>query len=286
MPATVQAVLAARIDRLPPEREAAAPDRRRDRQGRAGRAAAGRRRARRRTTLRRGLAALQAAEFLYEASLFPELEYTFKHALTHEVAYGSLLQERRKALHARVVEAIERLYADRLDEHVERLAHHALRAERWEKPSPTPIRRVSKALGRSAYREALSWFEQALDGAASTFPRVATTQELAVDLRLELRQALGVARRARSGARVPARGRDARQCARRSSGGSAGVYAAMVRLLRRLGRYDEAVEAGQRALTLAERRRRRRPLHAYATFHLGAIYRDRGDFVRRSTPCV
>ena len=54
--------------------------------------------------LRRGLARLQAAEFVYEAKLFPDLEYTFKHALTHEVAYGSLLQDRRRALHARIVE--------------------------------------------------------------------------------------------------------------------------------------------------------------------------------------
>ena len=129
VPATVQAVLAARIDRLPPDAKALLQTASVDRQGRAGRAAAGRRRPRRRTSSRRGLAALQAAEFLYEASLFPELEYTFKHALTHEVAYGSLLQERRKTLHARIVAAIERLYADRLDEHVERLAHHALRAE-------------------------------------------------------------------------------------------------------------------------------------------------------------
>src|SRR4029453_10103600 len=66
--------------------------------------------------LRGVLAHLQTAEFLYEASLFPEIEYTFKHALTQEVAYGSLLQERRRALHARIVEAIERLYPDRMDE--------------------------------------------------------------------------------------------------------------------------------------------------------------------------
>ena len=55
----------------------------------------------------RGLTHLQAAEFLYETRLFPEREYTFKHALTHEVAYGRLLQERRRVLHARIVEAIE-----------------------------------------------------------------------------------------------------------------------------------------------------------------------------------
>src|SRR6267142_4451025 len=59
--------------------------------------------------LHRGLARLQAAEFLYETSLFPEPAYTFKHALTHEVAYGGLLHERRRALHARIVEALEAL---------------------------------------------------------------------------------------------------------------------------------------------------------------------------------
>ena len=132
VPATVQAVLAARIDRLPPEEkrllqtaavigtevplpllqaiaelpEDAAPA---------------------------GLAHLQAAEFLYETRLFPEREYTFKHALTHEVAYGSLLQERRRVLHARIVEALEALAGDRVAEQVERLAHHALRGEVWDK---------------------------------------------------------------------------------------------------------------------------------------------------------
>ena len=60
-----------------------------------------------------GLTHLQAAEFLYETRLFPELDYTFKHGLTHQVAYESLLQERRRALHARIVEALEAL-ADEL----------------------------------------------------------------------------------------------------------------------------------------------------------------------------
>src|SRR5262249_56394070 len=82
--------------------------------------------------LRKALTALQAADFLYETSLFPDLEYTFKHALTHEVAYGSFLQERRGALHARIVEAIEELHSERLTEQVERLAPHALRGDLWE----------------------------------------------------------------------------------------------------------------------------------------------------------
>src|SRR5206468_1178681 len=91
--------------------------------------------------LQRGLAHLQGAEFLYETRLFPEPEYTFKHALTHEVAYGSLLMERRRGLHARVVEAIEALAPERVAEvasgrspdQVERLAYHALRGEVWGK---------------------------------------------------------------------------------------------------------------------------------------------------------
>src|SRR3989441_413047 len=161
IPATIQAILAARIDRLPPEDKpllqaasvigkeapftllqaiADVPE----------------------ESLRRGLTNLQAAEFLYETSVFPDPEYTFKHALTHEVAYASVLHDRRRALHARIVEAIEAFYPDRLAEQVERLAHHAFRGEVWAK-AVTYLRQAgAKALAHSAYREAVSWFEQAL----------------------------------------------------------------------------------------------------------------------------
>src|SRR5207237_8144629 len=83
--------------------------------------------------LQRSLAHLQATELLYETRLFPECEYTFKHALTHEVAYGGVLPEPRRALHARIVEALEALAGDREAEQVERLVHHALRGEVWDK---------------------------------------------------------------------------------------------------------------------------------------------------------
>jgi len=73
------------------------------------------------TALHAGLARLRASEFLYETRLFPELEYTFKHALTQQVAYQSILQERRRALHARLVESIEALDAGRMEDHIERL---------------------------------------------------------------------------------------------------------------------------------------------------------------------
>jgi class 3 adenylate cyclase len=132
VPATVQAMLAARIDRLPPEEKrllqtaavigtevpltllqaiAAFPA----------------------ETLHWSLAHLQTAEFVYETNLYPERAYTFKHALTHEVAYGSVLQERRRALHAQIVEALESLAGNRVDEQVDQLAHHALRGEVWDK---------------------------------------------------------------------------------------------------------------------------------------------------------
>jgi len=70
---------------------------------------------------------------LYETRLFPEREFTFKHALTHEVAYSGLLQERRRVLHGRIVAALEALAAERLAEQVDRLAHHAVRGELWDK---------------------------------------------------------------------------------------------------------------------------------------------------------
>ena len=167
VPPTVQAILAARIDRLSPE----------DKRLLQSAAVIGKDvpfallaaiAEEREEELRRGLARLQAAEFLYEASLFPDLEYTFKHALTHEVAYGSLLHERRRALHARIVEAIETLYGDRLAEHVEQLAHHAFLGEVWEKAATYLRQAGAKANGRCAYRQAAGWFEQALGAVGET----------------------------------------------------------------------------------------------------------------------
>src|SRR5207342_539109 len=112
--------------------------------------------------LRRGLTELREAEFLYEGRLFPDALYTFKHALTHEVAYASLLAEQRRALHRQIVDVIERLYPDRLAEHIERLAHHALRGGFWDKAVSYLRQAGTKAFARSANREAVAYFEQAL----------------------------------------------------------------------------------------------------------------------------
>jgi predicted ATPase len=188
VPATVQAVLAARIDRLPTEAKrllqtaavigtevplpllhaiAEMPE----------------------AMFQRYLTALQSAEFLYETRLFPEHEYTLKHALTQQVAYETLLQERQRTLHDRIVEALEALAGERVAEQVERLAHHALRGEVWDKALAYCRQAGEKAVVRSAYREAVEYLDQALR-ALSHLPEQCDTREQAIDLRLALRSAL------------------------------------------------------------------------------------------------
>jgi class 3 adenylate cyclase/tetratricopeptide (TPR) repeat protein len=132
---------------------------------------------------------LQAAEFLYAFGFLPDIDYTFKHALTHEVAYGSLLQERRRALHVRIVETIERTYPDRLAEHFERLAHHAFLGQDWAKAVTYLQQAGAKAFARSVHREAVRYFEEGLT-ALTHLPVTRETQEQAIDLRFDLRNAL------------------------------------------------------------------------------------------------
>src|SRR5262249_31431778 len=140
-------------------------------------------------TLHGGLAHLQTAEFLYETRLFPEREYTFKHALTHEVAYSSLLLVRRQVLHARIVEALEALAGERVAEQAERLAHHALRGEGWDKAVPYCQQAGARAYARAAFREAAAFGEEALE-ALGHLPESGDTWEVALELRLALGGAL------------------------------------------------------------------------------------------------
>src|SRR5262245_29955553 len=135
-----------------------------------------------------GLAELQASEFLHQAGLFPDPEYTFKHALTHEVAYGSILRPRRRHLHARIAEALERLYPDPTP-HAELLAHHASAGELWDKALLYFRQTGVKALARSAHRHAASQFEQAL-AALQHLPETPEAQEQAIDLCFGLRNSL------------------------------------------------------------------------------------------------
>jgi len=188
VPASVQAVLAARIDRLPLEEKhllQAAAVVGKDVPVSVLRAIADRPD----DALTQGLAHLQAGELLYETSLFPDLEYTFTHALTHEVAYGGLLHDHRRTLHARIVDAIERLYATRLGEQVERLAHHAIMGEVWGKALFYVRQAGAKAAAYAAHREAIAYFEQAL-AVLPHVPESRDAREQAIDLRFDLRNSL------------------------------------------------------------------------------------------------
>jgi class 3 adenylate cyclase/tetratricopeptide (TPR) repeat protein len=274
VPATVQAMLAARIDRLPPEEKrllqtaavigtevpmpllqaiAELPE----------------------VALHRGLVHLQAAEFLYETRLFPELEYTFKHALTHEVAYGSLLQERRRVLHAGIVEALEALAGEQVAEQVERLAHHALRGEVWAKALAYCRQAGQKAMARSVHREAVGYFEQALSALAH-LPENRDTRGEAIDLRLALRNALFP-----SGdlGRILAYLREAEALAaalddpRRM--GQVSLF--LSNCFRHLGEHDQAIAAAQRALAVATAGGEV-VQQALASYYLGRAYHLQGDY--------
>jgi tetratricopeptide (TPR) repeat protein len=279
IPATVQAILAARIDRLAPEAKrllqcaavigkdvslplllaiADAPE----------------------PEVRAELTHLQAAEFLYETRLFPDLEYTFKHALTHEVAYQGLLHDRQRALHARVTEAIERLSTEHVAEQAERLAHHALRGELWDK-AITYLRQAGlRAMARGANREAVAHLEQAL-GTLRRLPETRETTELTIDIHIDVRNVLDpLGDWARTGghlheAEVLARTRgDQHRLAR--------IVTFMASRCRDTGDYDEAVRFGREALSIA-RTLDDRSIEVLATSHLGLTHAARGEFSDAAT---
>jgi class 3 adenylate cyclase/tetratricopeptide (TPR) repeat protein len=225
--------------------------------------------------LGRGLTHLQAAEFLYETSLFPDLGYTFKHALTQEVAYGSLLHEQQRALHSRIVEAIETLNADRLIEQVERLAHHAVRGELWDK-AVTYLRQAgTKADARSALQEAVSYFEQALT-ALGHVPDDREMREQVIDLHFNLRSPLwalgereGVLEHLRAAEALANALGDERRLAR--------VNANIARGLLAQGEYEQAVTACERAIAMA-RTLDDYGLEVLATLNLGWGYYYLGNY--------
>jgi class 3 adenylate cyclase/tetratricopeptide (TPR) repeat protein len=132
---------------------------------------------------------LQTLEIIYAQGLVPEPAYIFKHAVIQDVAYNSLLVQRRKALHQAVGEAIEALYHDRLEEHYEELAHHCTHGEVWEKALYYARQAGAKAVSRSAYQEAVAWYERALV-ALQHLPQRREMLEQAIDLRFDLRNVL------------------------------------------------------------------------------------------------
>jgi len=282
VPATVQAILAARIDRLPVEGKqllqaasvigkvvpyallaaiAEQPE----------------------ETLRRGLSHLQEAEFLYETQLFPDLEYTFKHALTHDVAYAGLLGERRRALHAAVAAAIERLYADRLVEHVERLAHHSRQGEVWDKAVRYLRQAGAKAFLRSAHREAVACFEQALE-ALQRLPEHPDTIAESLDLRFDLRTSLmPLGEFGRLWTALDEAEALAEAAGDQRRLGHALCYKAMQFV--HAGDLAAAIQTGRRALAIGESQAEV-AIRVVANWYLGAAHKARGECREAVSHCA
>jgi predicted ATPase len=273
VPATVHAVLAARIDRLPPEAKrllqiaavigpevpvsllqalAEVPE----------------------AVLHHGLAHLQAAEFLYETCLFPVQVYSFKHALTHEVAYGSLLQERRRFLHARLVDIIEALPPNHGTEQVECLAHHALQGEVWDK-ALTYLRQAGRKAEAQSALLARGWFEQALR-VLTVLHESPATLEQGFEIRLGLRATLGALGEVRQALehlrKAETLAEQLHDDHRRGR-----VYASMTVVHVLLGELDEALAAGTQALEIARRLGDLR-LRLLTTTHLEQAHYYRGDY--------
>ena len=133
--------------------------------------------------LKSSLLNLEQLEFIYEKSLFPELEYMFKHALTQEVAYNSLLLKRRKEIHESIGKAIETLYAERLEEFSEVLAHHYARSENWEKAYQYLWASAIKVGSRYSVWEAFRLGKEAMN-ALSKLPDTEENKRKGIEARL------------------------------------------------------------------------------------------------------
>ena len=276
VPATVQAVLAARIDRLPHDEkvllQAAAVigadvpqallEAITDAPGQA---------------IGGVLASLQAVGFLYEAILFPDVVYRFKNALTRDVAYESLLREQRRRLHGRIVEAIEALYHDRQSSLIDQLAYHASRGEEWAKALAYNQQVGTRAALHAANAEAVRAFQDAL-AALRHLPSTRETLEQAVDIRLELRPPLLQLGRLEE---VLAVSREAERLATELGDEPrlARVYTYLVNYHYLKGETRQAIEYGERCLA-AGRVTGDQALQGLARQYLGQSYHAQGDYAR------
>jgi predicted ATPase/class 3 adenylate cyclase len=276
VPATVQAVLAARIDRLAHDEKIllqsaavigsevpqalleAIADVPADRIGRA-------------------LARFESAGFLYQASLFPDVVYRFKSTLTRDVAYASLLRHQRRLLHAKIVEAIERLYHDRQTSHVDQLAFHATRGEVWVKALPYNRQAGARAVLHAANGAAIQAFQDALT-ALGHLPSTPETTEQAIDLRLDLRPPLlqlgrldEVLTISREAERLAGELGDEQRLAR--------VYTYLINYHYLKGETRQAIEYGQRCLAVG-RATNDLALQGLARQYMGQSYHARGDYAR------
>jgi class 3 adenylate cyclase/tetratricopeptide (TPR) repeat protein len=274
VPTTVQALLAGRIDRLPPGAKRllqAASVIGKDVPVVLLQAIADED-----TDVHQELAHLQAAEFLHEARLFPELEYTFKHALTHEVTYASLVHDRRLTLHRSLLATLERRLADQPTEEFERLARHAVGSEAWDKAARYLRQAAQRAIGRSSYAAAAGLLREALQVLAR-LPETPETLAQAIDARLELRLALAPLGQYQD---ILAVMREAEDLATRLGDRPrlGRVLADICARLRNVaGQHQQAIEVGRRALAIAAETGDGK-LELEAQYRTGQAYFAIGDY--------
>jgi tetratricopeptide (TPR) repeat protein len=222
---------------------------------------------------------LRASEFLF-ASSSSDTEVAFKHALIQTVAYEGMLRKQRRDLHAQVVGAMESLFADRLDEFTERLADHALRGESWETAVSYAFKAGDRAIGRWAWREAITFYDNAIQ-ALEHLPETPNTMQLSIEARLRLRVALpGVADLPRI-ARCLDKAREFAETLEDRER-LAEIDTSKCLTLTKMGLLDQAVEAGRQGFTFSRDLQNKGPL-LNASFALAQAYWYQGEFHRAET---
>src|SRR5262245_56721413 len=221
------------------------------------------------------LSKLQSSAFIHETNRFSEVEYSFKHALTTEVAYGALLHERRTFLHGCILKALEEMERNVSHDHLEKLAHPAFQGEIWDKALGCSKEAASKAMSRSAYRGAVIYFDQAL-ASLDHLPKSRQVSEQTIDLRLDLRNALfpleeldRLRENLRAAESLSEALGDQRRLGRISS------Y--MVHYYTLMGDREKATESGRRGLALAQTLADF-ALQIQLNYYLGRAYYYMGDY--------
>ena len=225
-------------------------------------------------TIGSGLAQLEAGEFIHETVVGSEPEYTFKHALTHEVAYDSVDEPERRHLHAAILAELEPDYRDRL-EYLQRLANHAVGGAVWDKALHYLRQAGSKAYTDGAHREAVRAFEQAL-AALAMLPSSREHQATAIDLRFDLRTSLLPLGEVERGL-VYVREAEDLALALGDQRRAAQIAIYLTGQLYLMGEHDRAWEAGERALALGGAGDDF-GLRVSTNTYLGQVRLARGDF--------
>jgi tetratricopeptide (TPR) repeat protein len=220
------------------------------------------------------LETLEKADFLRKVTRVGS-EYSFKHELTREVSYGTMLLGSRRSLHAKAVEIIESRFTDRLDEHIDRLADHAFMAELWEKAVPYLLRSCRRAVRRGANQDAIGIYQRGLETLSHWPPSVAKTKA-EIDFRLAVVIALEPLGKHHQIANVL---RELPNLADASGDPwrSAAVNCQLALALWRIGEHGSAMEAAQAAYQVAQRLAD--PALIFASLHqIGIVLHETGAF--------